>query len=1291
MELTEEQRAAVENQGGELLVSAAAGSGKTRVLVERLMYRLIRGEDVDRFLIITFTKAAASELRGKILDALNQELAQKPGDRHLQEQTSLVYQAQISTIDSFCQKVLEEEGRSLDLDPGFRVADEASCSILKRQVLEEVMRENYEKMESGSGDSENGKDGGSFSQMVDTFSEGWSDQNLVDAVLDIHGRIQSDSDPHAWLEKQCGNWEAFQEEGVEKAEDTEWSRTLVDFLLEDSRKQTEYWLGQIRDIRKQIERDAVLLEAYEPVLDIMEASLENFKGGLQKGWDEAREAGWDTEKGKSRLDYDNLNNHKPKNPGKKTSRKKTYEEEPQKMPYDEDLRTRFKDLRERCKKEMDKVTEHFSPSSAQLLDDMRSAAPAVISLLKLVEEFDEAYAEEKRRQNLLDFSDLEHMALKILTDGEGNPTPAARKLEHRYAEVMVDEYQDTNQVQNAIFNAVSDQGRKLFLVGDMKQSIYRFRLADPGIFLHKFETFRDSTGASEGEQRKIVLSWNFRSRKSVLDAVNFVFRSLMSRDFGGIDYESEGSTEDPEAHRDHWLYSEKSHLEETYPEYEKDRTELYVLDLKGIWGREEGQEGGEEEDGEDEEERKEAQVEADFIARRIRRLKEEKHCVTKKDPDTGKGTLVPVEWSDIAILVRSLSSDWQELTAALTRYGIPWQMEGKQDILKSEEIMVAVSCLQILDNPHQDVPLVAVLRSPLYGFTPDQMAEIRAGSRREDGRNQGDFYTALCRQAENGDRACGDFLREFDNLRELGADRTASEILWDLYEQTGMLSIYGALDNGETRRSNLILLYEYARQFEQNGYQSLFDFVTHLRRLQDSGKGLELSGAGGSGVRIMTVHRSKGLQFPVVILARLSKQIYTKDENRPVLFHAGMGVGPQGAVTENGVKVKYPTLARTAIQRKLKQETWAEELRLLYVAMTRAEEKLILYCTLRNAQTEKEHSSSALKKLTATAGFPMDARALWRMYNVGDWVVSAALTRKENAAGSIRIKGDTLSDFPDEGRDTPWEIHLETRMPEEPEQNPRPEPGQGEVREELRLEDWEYPQKGAEEIRSRLTATGWNELLRSREIPVGGKSSDPRAPVYGAEDKFPDPSFVREEGSLSGELAAGEKGTAQHLFMQLCDPDRASTLDGAEEEISRLVGNCSLTEAQAEACSPEQAAEFFRSEQGVEARAHDRKREFRFSLLADASDFYGEAGRGEEVLLQGVVDLWYETREGITIVDYKTDRIEPGQEASRAEQYRHQLEFYAYALERITGKKVAHRYLWFFRTGRAFELKDRTV
>ncbi len=1195
VKLTEEQRVAVENTGGCLLVSAAAGSGKTKVLVDRVMRLVSEGIDLDRLLIITFTKAAAAELRERILDVLQKRQAEQSGDRHLERQLSLVYQAQISTIHSFCQTLLKEEGYHLELDADFRIVEEDTINVLQQQVIEQLLEEHYERVEEGD----------SFSLLLDTMSAGKDDKKLIEMVRQVFKKVQSHAEPRKWLLEQIAQ---FRLTDITSVEQTEWAQEI----LHDSLEQMVYYRTQLEELLGELLRDNTLpkhIDVVQKLLDDMDA----FVNALRSGWDEACRA--------SKLNYGSFSKTK--------------------QSANTELAAYASKRKGEIKKKVDKITERFERSDAQLMEDLRATAPAVIALLELVLEFDTALTREKRRRRIIDFNDMEHYALRLLMDEEGGASTVAKRYQQRFAEVMVDEYQDTNQVQNQIFRLITEDGRKLFMVGDVKQSIYRFRLADPSIFLGYLNGFRLYTEAQEGEARKVILSKNFRSRKSVLNATNFIFRGLMSEDFGGMTYNWE--------HQLNWGLP--------YPDYPEDRTELHILDMECA----EHPEDGPKVTGK--------QVEAEYIAQRIRKLKDSGYQVTEGDG------FRPVEWSDIVILHRSPKAMMANLAAALDAQRIPWQTEEKGAFFASVEITVAMSYLQIIDNPHQDIALVSVLRSPLYGFTPDQLAEIRSCRPGED------FYTALVACAEQGDRACTDFLQQLNRLRSAATDCTAASILWELYEQTFMLPIFAAQPGGMARRSNLILLYEHARSFEQNGYRGLFDFLTQIRRLQEMGKEIDVKGTRGSGVRIMTIHKSKGLEFPVVILAGLSHKFNTQDEKEPMLFHERIGLGPYGMDLERGVK--FPTIARTAVKLRMHREMCAEELRLLYVAMTRAREKLIMITQVGLVGKGKSagEDSETLKGLIAKASFPMDPQELKGMTSMGPWVIALAMTRPEAAVLHGAAQPVNLYCHSDAEPDTPWEIHLVAG--ETPEQRRAVNAGAAEapavpVQSEGKPQFFTYPHAELTEIPSKLTATQLKGRYQDQEA---AEEAEELTPIYRS-IAFRRPEFTQKEQALT----PAERGTAMHLFMQLCDPERVLHRQAAREELNRLVVKGCITEAQAKAIRPEKATAFFLSEYGTQARMQGMEREFKFSILSDAGRYFTQAEPGEQVLLQGVVDLWYRTLEGLVIVDFKTDYVVRGEEAERAEQYRGQLDTYASALSDITGEPVAHRYLWFFGTDTAVEL-----
>ncbi|MEQ2455588.1 helicase-exonuclease AddAB subunit AddA [Flavonifractor hominis] len=1183
--LTSEQQAVVDNRGGGLLVSAAAGSGKTRVLVERLLAR-IEGEglDVDRFLIITYTKAAAAELRGRIVEELSRRLAQHPTDAHLRRQSTLVYQAQISTVHAFCAQLLRECGHLLDIDGDFRLCDEGEAGILMQRALNDVLERRYEDIAEGS----------DFASLVDTMAAGRDDQRLVQIVLDIRGRVQAHPDPEAWLDEQE---RAFALEGVDDAGDTPWGR----LLLSDAEAQAGYWIARMEQALELCACDSNLEANYVSSLRDTLAALRTFAAGTRTGWDAARSA----------LPI----------PFPAAGRKKIVD-----CP---EAAERVKAIRSACKKRLEKLEEWFEDTGADLLDDLRAVRPAVRGLFALVKDFEAAYAAEKKRRSLLDFSDLEHMAVRLLVGEDGRPTKLARQWSARYEEIMVDEYQDTNEVQNAIFSALSRDGTNLFMVGDVKQSIYRFRLADPTIFLGKYRSFQPYTEAAKGEERRIILSKNFRSRPEVLEGANFLFRNIMSTTFGEMDYTAD---------------------EALYPGAPFQPDPRYAVELDALDASVEEDEG---------EKTARDLLEARFVAGRIRALVDEGFPLSD-----GEGGERPVRPADIVILLRSPNTVLHHYARALGELDLPWEAEGGGDFFDATEVCVALSLLQIVDNPRQDVPLLSVLRSPVYGFTADRLAQIRAGS------PDTDFYAALAADPGEDSRA---FLAELAQLRDMAGDKSCHALIWHIYDRTNLLGVFGAMGEGESRQGNLLTLAELARRFEEAGHKGLFGFLSYLARLRENGGKLLLPAPGreGNGVRIMSIHKSKGLEFPVVFLCGLARRLNREDMTRPILFHPKLGVGPKRLDLERGVE--YPTLARRAVARQLELEMMAEELRLLYVAMTRAKEKLILSVALTGGAGD-------LEKLAPDGSCPVDPQVLLACQSVGQWVLLPALARPDGEA--LRRAAGVPVPIPTADFGPAWDIRFvpgaQFRQPPRQAAEERRQAEEAaslnpdEVLERLR---WRYPYANEVELPSKLTATQLKGRALDEEVAEDTTASRPL--------RFGRPRFAAEEFGLT----PAQKGTALHLVMQYLDFERAATREQVSGEIARLVEQAFLTPQQGEAVEPERIAAFFASPIGQELMASTSlRREFKFSILVPARDYYPGAGTQEQVLLQGVVDCYFETLEGITVVDFKTDRVTRQSVRTRAEEYRPQLEAYSRALEEITGKPVVRRVLWFFALDQAVEL-----
>ncbi len=1180
IQLTESQRAVVEDRGGRVLVSAAAGSGKTRVLVERLFLRVLGEEqaDLDDFLIITYTRAAAAELRERIAQELSRRMADHPGSRHCRRQLLLVYQTDIKTIDAFCTALLRENVHLLDLgDQGgltadFRVLDEGEGALLRQRVLPRVLEEFYTDMTPGQ------------TQLADAFGFGRDDRGLEDLVLELHNKVQSHAYPHLWLQEQKERWASLPQDGGE----TEFGRALLDRVA----RKASHWARLLEAAREEMASDAGLEKAYAPGFAEGAAQLAALASAAEEGWDQAA----------SRV---------PVFPKLSPARK----------CEDPPLKEKMQALWNRCKKETASFCAILDADGRETGEDLRRSAPAMEALLELCAAFSDAYQREKLRRNATDFSDQEHYAVRLLLGEDGRPTPLAARMGQRYREVMVDEYQDTNQVQNCIFDAISQGGRTLFTVGDVKQSIYRFRLADPTIFLEQYRRYPDAPNAEEGAPRRILLSQNFRSRGPVLDGANFVFSNVMSREMGEVDY---GAGER--------LYFGASYL----PAREDCQTEFHLLIPS------------QEEDGA--EKAPAALLEARFAAARIHQMLEEGYPVTGEDT----GALRPCRTEDFVILMRSPGPRLRHYARALEEWGIPCATQENEDFFSALEVAAMCSLLEVLDNPRQDVPLIAVLRSPLAGFTPDRLANIR-GSHPE-----GDFYDAL--SADGGEDSVR-FLETLEELRSLARDMSVHRLIWRIYNQLNVLGVFGAMSGGGRRRENLTALYEHARSFESAGYKGLFAFVVHLRRLLENGEQpVTASGPPSGGVRIMSIHKSKGLEFPIVILADLGKRFNRADLQTPVLVHPQLGLGPLYVDLDR--RIRYPTIAREAVSGLLSREGRGEEMRVLYVGMTRAKEKLIMTASMKGAPRR-------LKELAALSSLPAPPETVDSARSMSEWILLPLLRRAEAAplralAGQEDICCPLLED-------SPWVVGVhetgayETapapqRLAEEMEEAAAALPVN---REAL---DYVYPHLAACMAPTKLTATQLKGREADKEI-----AKETVQPYI--RRNFTAPRFLSGDRTLTG----AERGTVTHLVMEHLPLDADTDVDAV---VADLVARRFLTQAQGEAVHVDAIRRFLGSALAARLRrAAEIQREYRFSLLMPGTAYFPGLGPEEEIMLQGVVDLFAVEEDGIVVVDFKTDFVTPGTLAEKTALYRPQLAAYSAALEKILSVPVKERILYFFHSG----------
>ena len=1169
VKLTAAQQAAVTHRGGALLVSAAAGSGKTKVLVERLLSRILDADDpknIDDFLVITYTKAAAAELRLKIAQTINERLAAAPGDRRLKRQLHRIYLADISTVHAFCSDLLRTYGHRLDLPGDFRVAEEAESQALQERVLERLLEEAY------------GQEDEDFLSMAAVFGYGRDDRRLPGAVMKLHREMRCRPDMDAWQQETLA---ALELQDVTDDAATPWGR----YLLDAFHSFLESRIAQFRAALQELPAYPRIQKGLEPVfrenLQAMEALLD------AQGWD-GLVAGKITSFGRAGA---------------------------VRQPEDAQVKERLSKLRTVTWSELKTWQDRFFGDSQAVLADLRETAPALKTLVEFAARFDAAYTAEKRRRRILDFSDLEHQAIRLLTDRYTHqPTAVAREISARYCEILVDEYQDSNAVQETIFEALSQGGRNRFMVGDVKQSIYRFRLADPTLFLGKYETYPDAAAAQPGEPGKLLLSENFRSRPEILAACNQVFGLVMRKSVGGLAY----------GHR------EALRPGRAFPPLPEPAVELHCLTHSG------------------DEAPEKSRAEASFVARRIRNMLAAGTTVTDGD---GLRPMVP---GDIVILLRTLSGNAGPYLEALSRLGIPAVSDRGGNLLETPEVEILLSLLKIIDNPHQDVPLLSVLASPVFGFSPEALAAPRTRERRLD------YFDAISREPGK----FSDFLALLAQLREDARWMNLRELLESALHRTGFLAVFAAMEDGVSRVRNLQAFQRFVISFEAAGHKSLPELLWYLSDLQESGGQLPTPKVGGgNAVTIMSIHSSKGLEFPVVFLADLSRKFNFQDMREAILCDSDLGLGCNRVDTERFVR--YPTLAKTAIARKLTQETISEELRVLYVVMTRAKDRLVM--TYFSRRLERE-----LTNLASQITLPLSDELCGGVSSPGQWILLAALCRTE-AGALFALSGPSPASqvWPDT-----WRITAEDLADQQEEAAAGILADLPQIAADpaaLALLTYQYPHLAAAAVPAKLTATQLKGRVPDQEAAAG--TSTPLPP-----SAFRGPSF------LPRALTAAERGVATHLFMQFARYDCCATAAGVEEQRKRLLEEEFLTADQAAAVRADQVLAFFTGDLGRWLLAQPEiHREFKFSLLADAQAL-GYEVPGEQVMLQGVVDCFAVEPDGLTILDFKTDRVSDAGLEDRAARYTPQIQSYGHALSRIWGLPVKRLILYFFAAGQAVDV-----
>ncbi len=1227
-EWTREQLEAITSRDRRILVSAAAGSGKTSVLVERIVRRVtdpVAPVDVDRLLVVTFTNGAAAEMRERIGRAVNAALERSPGSTHLGRQQTLLQRASISTIHSFCLDVIRQHFYRLELDPVFRVMDETEAAMLQLDVLDDVLEQYYA--------AENAE----FLRLADCYGGSKDDGGVQELVLQLYKFSRSTPRPDAWLAKLPDAFDLPEDAALDNLP---WFRVLTTSVRNEiaaARSMTALAAGIAArpggpaPYLAALEKDRVLLDELAGACDAGWEALYHRFGGLSFA-------------GLARC---------------------------RKEEADEKLVRSVKKTREAMKKKIQGLqNKYFHRPPADLLADLRSLTGPAQTLTELVRHFADRYRQAKLERAVVDFNDLEHYALGILAEDDSTrPSPVALELRQRYAEVLVDEYQDINAVQETILNLLTGDGGDapgLFMVGDVKQSIYRFRLAEPGLFLAKYNRFANESGAG----RLVNLARNFRSRRQVVEAVNYVFRQVMTPAVGEMEYDRRAElaygAEYPPLPGETGADVELLLIDNTPDDATDGREEL----SDEVEQREEGPVE------EPEEEPDNLQVEARTVARRIIELVESGHPVCGHD-----GGYRPVTYRDMVVLMRAAVGRANTFVEEFRRLGIPAYAELTTGYFEATEVETMLALLRVIDNPRQDVPLAAVLTSAAGGFGSDDLARIRLAG------GSGDFYDALVKTAREGDgelpRRLDRFLRQLDRWRTLARQSALPELIWALYRETGYYDYVGGLPGGSQRQANLRALHQRAGQFEATAYRGLFRFLRFIERLRRSEGDMGTARALGENenvVRIMSIHKSKGLEFPVVITAGLGKKFNAANLNKNVLLHRDMGLGFQLVDPER--RVAYPTVAKLAVREKMRSEELAEEMRLFYVAMTRAKEKLILV----GAVSKLEDAAARWCAALGTEGFRLPDWLAARADTYLDWLCPALAGHQDGAplrelaglaetvpvpAGEIasrwvvRFTGGKGGDMHDSSVPAEEYRRAVSKLQPVPLTGPRSE----EV--EARL-DWVYPHHRSHLVAARATVTALKSLHSGEE------EKENKREIFRA-DAAVKPAFIQQREGLT----AAARGTALHLVMQLLDLNGDLSADGIKNQMALMAEREQVLPEQAAAVEPEAVAEFFSSPLGRRVLAGRRVyREQPFTLALPLRDIYPDAGgagaEADTVLVQGIIDCLVEEEGGLLVVDYKTDYCTPETLPQLVERYRYQVELYARAAESLTGLPVTDRYLYLF-------------
>lgn len=1226
---TDEQWKAIWATGQDTLVSAAAGSGKTAVLINRMIEKVISKEnpiDVDELLVVTFTNASAAEMRHRMAEALEKEIAKDPRNQHLRRQLSLVNKAQISTLHSFCLAIVRQYAYLIEIDPGFRIANEGESALLRDDVLAEVLEEAY--------DSEDEEKVNAVYRLVDSFTSDRDDQAIETLIDKLYETSRVHPEPTKWLRSLPKQYDLPEHVTIDDLDFIEPLKNSIKFSLEEAREHIE----EVRQLALKPNGPYAYGETAELDFALIDEAIRIMEHST---WQEA---------------YQFFNSLK----WSTLARMK-------KDSCDPVLQERAKKKRDQAKKIVSQMKDSFFLRKPErLLQEIRLMAPIIETLVELTESYSKKFKEAKLQRGLVDFSDLEHYALDILTvieDGKLHPSPVALDFKQKFKEVLVDEYQDTNMLQETILQLVksgSEMDGNLFMVGDVKQSIYRFRLAEPMLFLNKYLHFEEDP-VSNG--LKIDLNANFRSRQEVLHGTNFVFEQIMGETVGEI------------------VYDEKAGLKPGAP---YDSVEV-PIELAIIY--EEQDEDVDEIDEEAEmdfiieEEIKKSQQEARFIIKRIRELMDSGATVyDTKQKDPAK-RIRPMQYSDIVILMRSMT--WSnDLVEEFKAAGIPLFAESSKGYFEALEVMVMLNVLKVVDNPYQDIPLASVLRAPFIGCTENELAKIRLVNRKVP------FYDAVKQfveeeqagiQSETSEKLQR-FLQQLNTWRNLARRGSLSDLIWRIYLDTNYYEMVGAMANGKQRQANLRTLHDRALMYEKTSFRGLFRFLRFIDRMRSRGDDLGVAKSIGEKddvVRLVTIHSSKGLEYPVVFVAGLGRSFNQMDFSNSYLFDQQFGLAVKAIDPDD--RIMYTSLPFLAMKEKKILEMKAEEMRILYVAMTRAKERLILVGSVKD--WEKVRSKwCEVQQLPTDVMLPEYLRA--RAKNYLEWI--GPVVARHNCFVPFSDEDYRPIEHPSKWRITPisntFFMNAITSEQQKGEIDKAEEKVDGKVYNELKKRfTTSYPYKNSIMKKSK-TSVSEIKRIESLQREEEEETYTIQSKAFSAMKR---PMFLQEKG-----LSATEIGTVIHTVMQHIPQQGFNNVDEVQAYLQSLVNRKLLTSEELKVVEHEKVLQFFNSNIGQRfSRAVQLHREIPFTLSIEDEE-------GDSQIVQGILDCLFQDEQGHwVLLDYKTDKIlpsfkdEPFLTNEMNKRYGVQLRIYSEAIESILQVTVDEKVLYLYNAQKEIYLK----